>query len=179
MIIVAGIAPALAGGRGSTSSMQIRPAKPSEMDDIYMMGYDVWSEGKTQANYLNHCRNSPKYQRGRWYVLADDRGQPVSSLITYQLSSDAIGIGSIATLPGLRRQGLARRLVEGVLSLVKRKGAGVVFLFSDIHPGYYEKIGFKPLPEQFQGKKGSVCMAWGASVEELTRQPDFAPPSYF
>ena len=171
--------------------MQIRLANPSEMDDIYLMGYNVWGEGGTRESYLSQCRGSPKYKRGVWYVLADDQGQPVSSLITYRLEhfpakrtpvrrkkmrplkvsliSDAIGIGSIATLPALRCQGLARGLVEGVLSLVTREGARVVFLFSDIHPEYYEKIGFKPLPEQYQNKKGSVCMVWGVSVAAADR----------
>ena len=34
------------------------------MDDIYLMGYDAWGEGETQADYLNICSSSPKYAQG-------------------------------------------------------------------------------------------------------------------
>ena len=115
------------------------------MDDIYLMGYDAWGDGETQAEYLNICSSSPKYARGRWYVLANGDERLVSSLITYKLAPDVFGLGSIATLPGLRRQGLAARLIEGVLHAMKDEGAKAVFLFSDIDPQYYEKLGFTPL----------------------------------
>jgi predicted N-acetyltransferase YhbS len=159
--------------------LRVRLAHPSEMDDIYLMGFDVWGEGESQAEYLNACSSSPKYARGRWYVLADDEGRLASSLITYRLAPDTFGLGSIATAGALRRQGLAARLIDGVLRAMKRDGARAVFLHSDIDQRYYEKLGFEPLPDLYQIKKGTVCMVWGVSARELTQAPDFKPPPYF
>ena len=159
--------------------MHVRLAHPSEMDDIYMMGYDAWAEGESRADYLNTCSSSPKYARGRWYVLADSEGRLAASLITYKLAPDLFGLGSIATSPALRRQGLAARLIDGVLHAMKREGARAVFLYSDIDQQYYAKLGFEPLPDLYQIKRDSVCMVWGVPVRELTQAPDFTPPSYF
>jgi hypothetical protein len=41
-----------------------RRANIHEMDTIYMMGFDVWTEGQDGEAYLNDCRSSPKYARG-------------------------------------------------------------------------------------------------------------------
>lgn len=160
-------------------SFHVRLAHASEMDDIYMMGYDAWGEGESRSDYLNTCSSSRKYARGRWYVLADSQGRLASSLIAYKLAPDLFGLGSIATSPALRRQGLAARLIDGVLLAMKREGARAVFLYSDIDHQYYAKLGFEPLPDLYQIKRDSVCMVWGVTARELTQAPDFAPPSYF
>jgi len=157
----------------------VRLAHPSEMDDIYMMGYDAWGEDESRIEYLNTCSSSPKYARGRWYVLADREGRLASSLIAYKLAPDLFGLGSIATSPALRRQGLAAKLIAGVLRAMKREGARAVFLYSDIDRQYYAKLGFEPLPDLYQIKRDSVCMVWGVPVRELTQASDFKAPSYF
>ena len=157
----------------------VRPATSDDMESVYMMGFDVWGEAGNQIGYLEQCHTSPKYKRGQWYVLCDTQGKTISSLISYNLSVGVFGIGSIATLPTLRRQGLAKHLIQVVLSILNREGAKTIYLFSDIKPDYYEKLGFVRLPTDFQNHKDSICMVRGTPVQELTRQPGFAPPSYF
>ncbi len=144
-----------------------------------MMGFDVWSDGKHRDQYLEQCRSSTKYKRGKWYVLNTKDNEIESSLITYQLASGTFGIGSIATPPEFRHQGFATQLVQEILSILTIEGAKVVYLFSDIKPEFYERHGFIRLPERFQNHKDSLCMAWGTPIEELTQQPSFAPPAYF
>ncbi|MBI3016721.1 MAG: GNAT family N-acetyltransferase, partial [Deltaproteobacteria bacterium] len=90
----------------------VRKAKPKDLDSIYLMGIDVWSDGNTKAEYLFECRNSPKYKKGEWFVLVDSQDNPVSSLITYTLTEKTIGIGSIATPQSLRKRGYASELIR-------------------------------------------------------------------
>ncbi len=65
-----------------------RLARPEELEAVYLLGYDAWGEGAAEASYLAECRASPKYARGRWWVLVKD-GAVVSALIVYR---DAWGL---------------------------------------------------------------------------------------
>ena len=159
--------------------MKAREAAQADMDPVYMMGFDTWGEGQAEGVYLEQCRASPKYKTGRWYVLADEHGALLSSLITYQLGPGAGGIGSIATPAALRNRGLATRLIKDVLALLTLEGAQAVFLFSDIAPEFYEKLGFRKLPARLQRCPKSTCMVWGAPVAETINAPGFTLPEYF
>lgn len=159
--------------------MKVREAAQADLDHVYMMGFDAWGEGQAENVYLEQCRASPKYKRGRWYVLEDERGELLSSLITYKLGPGTAGIGSIATPPALRKRGLAARLIKDVLALLTREGAKTVFLFSDIAPEFYESLGFRKLPASLQRYPKSACMAWGVSAAEIVNAPGFTPPAYF
>jgi N-acetylglutamate synthase-like GNAT family acetyltransferase len=136
----------------------IRLARPDDMNSIFMMGFDQWSEGKDEGSYLAECRASRKYAEGQWRVLAD-RGELLSSLITYRFSKTTMGIGSIATPPSLRHRGHASRLVSGVVAdLEREEHARTIFLFSDIAPSFYLRFGFTALPPEQQTSPKSVCM---------------------
>jgi predicted N-acetyltransferase YhbS len=165
---------------------RVRKAKPEEMDAVYLMGFDVWAEGQDRETYLAACRTSPKYARGIWYVLEDGDGKPVSSLVTYALDpvngQPAIGIGSVATDPGCRRQGLAAQLVWDTMGLFHdRSWKQVFYLHSDVDPRYYEKLDFVRLPDQFQIKPGSTAMIRSSKEvrEALLADPAYMPPKYF
>ena len=45
--------------------MIVRLAEKSDMNSVYMMGFDVWSEGETEKEYLDGCEDSLKYANGR------------------------------------------------------------------------------------------------------------------
>ena len=45
--------------------MHLREAKVHELDAIYAIGFDAWSEGLSYEKYLSTCRDSKKYQAGR------------------------------------------------------------------------------------------------------------------
>ena len=153
----------------------IRPARPDEMNSVYMMGYETWSDGKNEAQFLAECRASPKYRRGQWRVLTEG-GALLSSLITYRFSARTMGIGSIATPPSLRHRGYASRLISGVVSELERhENARTIFLFSDIAPAFYRRFGFAALSAELQKSPGSVCMVRSpATKKRLPR-----PPKYF
>lgn len=145
------------------------------MPAVYMMGREVWGASETQEAYLQACSQSPKYARGVWFVLEKD-GVAVSSLIVYRFAPDVAGLGSIATRPEFRRQGLAAGLIDETLKMLDREGARRIYLYADIAPVYYERFGFSRLPSERQTHPGSVCMLRASSVDAGKDAP---PPPYF
>ena len=156
----------------------LRKAVQSDLDQIYLMGIDVWAEGATDTDYLDACRSSPKYKRGTWYVLEKDSNL-LSSLIVYQQGSKQFGIGSIATPKFLRKKGYASKLIFKVVAELEQKDQEVtIFLYSDISPEFYEKFGFQRLPSQLQRYKATICMARGIAVQSVVTD-ESATPEYF
>jgi putative acetyltransferase len=54
------------------------------------------------------------------------------------------GLGPISVLPELQKQGIGKSLIREGLSLLKSLGAKGCVLVGD--PGYYERLGFRSLP---------------------------------
>lgn len=141
----------------------VRKPKQFELENIFLMGVDVWGEGISQKEYLTDCENSVHYKIGTWYVL-EKENKILSSLTTYQLprlgNFTALGIASIATNPIFRKKGYAKILVESVIASFKEEyNVKIFILFSDINPEYYGKLGFKELSNEIQPYKDTTCMA--------------------
>jgi putative acetyltransferase len=62
-------------------------------------------------------------------------------------SLDWYGLGPISVLPELQKQGIGKSLMREGLSLLKTLGAKGCVLVGD--PGYYERFGFRSLPDLF------------------------------
>lgn len=142
--------------------MQFRQASAFEMDQIYLMGFDVWSGGQSHAEYLTGCRCSGKYKSGKWYVL-NDGDMLLASCLVHSFPNwgerTVRGIGSIATAPEFRRKGYARSLLDWVVdNLVKNDRTELIFLYSDIDTQYYLKSSFRPLPPKYQKAQRSTVM---------------------
>ena len=60
-------------------------------------------------------------------------------------SLDWYGLGPISVLPELQKQGIGKSLMHKGLSLLKTLGAKGCILVGD--PGYYERFGFRSLPD--------------------------------
>lgn len=167
--------------------VRARLVAENELDAVYMMGFDAWSDGQSVERYLAECRASPKYAKGVWYALKNGDGEPVSSLIAYRLDrfdgADVFAIGSIATTPHERRKGHASALIADVMDLLDDPdGEAVFYLWSDVDPRLYERMGFARLPGLFQSKAGSVAMVRRRKpgfLESALNDPQFRPPSYF
>ena len=161
------------------SEFNVRLATAQDMNEIYMMGFDVWADDESAVEYLKGCCSSEKYKRGNWYVLNAPSGERLSSLITYSFDSKTAGIGSIATPPLMRRKGDATCLIKTVLECLQRDGVNTVFLYSDINPYLYESLGFQALPKNFQKYEKSLCMVWGKDMHKRLSAHEFQPPDYF
>lgn len=146
--------------------MHLREAKEEELDEIYMMGYDVWGDSISESTYLKECRTSIKYARGKWYVLENEEKILLSSLLIYNLTNlnfdtelEIRGIGSISTPVDLRRQGYASFLVEKTINHInKNTSIDMWFLYSDIGVNFYNKLKFEELPNKFQNYPSTTLM---------------------
>ncbi len=124
-----------------------RVARADELDAVYLMGCDAWGDGASTDAYLEACRASPKYAAGTWFVLVRD-GAPVASLLLHRdgfgLADRHVGIGSVATVREHRGRGYGSALVRGVVDDLRRDGGTrAVWLFADIDPAFYARLGFE------------------------------------
>jgi predicted acetyltransferase len=158
--------------------VELRRAHFEELDQIYNMGMDAWSDGASRDQYLKDCLNSSKYKAGKWFVLSDSSNL-LSSLIVYDFGSKVFGIGSIATPREVRRRGYASTLIRLVISDIERNHAeAAIFLYSDIQPEFYEKFGFVRLCQKAQKYETTICMVRSCEFERFEQDISSSPP-YF
>lgn len=60
----------------------------------------------------------------------------------------ATGIGAVFTPTALRGRGYASAMLGALLDQERDAGRDFAFLFSDIHPAFYERIGFVTMPSR-------------------------------
>jgi len=167
--------------------MNIRQAREQDLENIYMMGFDAWSDGHSKEEYLKICRSSKKYANATWYVLENDKDVLLSSLLIHNLNYlnspkpvEIRGIGSISTPLQLRKHGYASNLVKKTISLINSNvPVNIWFLYSDIGTDFYNKLNFKALPDDLQKYPSTVLMAYS---EKLDLSSDFTRleiPDYF
>jgi GNAT superfamily N-acetyltransferase len=60
----------------------------------------------------------------------------------------AVGIGAVFTPVELRGRGYASALIGVLLDSERAAGTDLAYLFSDIHPAFYERLGFIALPSR-------------------------------
>ena len=70
-------------------------------------------------------------------------------------------------------------LTQTAAQAIEAVGKSRVFLFCDIAPEFYERLGFAALPERFQSRSGAVCMVRTADLDALLAEEGFEPPAYF
>ena len=142
------------------------------------MGLDAWGEGSAPDEYLRTCRASSKYAAGTWVVLVEGDA-PVASLLLHRdgfgLADGHVGIGSVATAPAHRRRGFASTLVEGVVDELRRGGTRAAWLFADIGPAFYERLGFRRR-EPIGASRDEVCMVASMMPDAVRDAPT---PDYF
>jgi predicted acetyltransferase len=147
-------------------NMVFREAREREIVGILKEGYAVWYKGRTWEQYFADNHKEDAY--GTRYVV-EDGGKIVSSLILLRLREifdrNMLGIGSVITPPEFRHKGYAAELLENTMRLVEIGDA--VFLYSEVPPAFYERFGFRVLPENMQKDPNSICMV---RCEETVRE---------
>lgn len=159
--------------------MKTRIALAGDFDDIFIMGFDVWSDGLSNEEYLKACHESPKYKSGTFLVL-EDQGLLLASLIFYSLNDSTYGIGSIAVPSIERNKGYGTKIIRDALSyLESKKHDPTIYLYSDIDPEFYERFGFISLPADLQKYEFTTCMV-RAKSNMIFSQSDLSKiPNYF
>lgn len=139
--------------------MIFRQARPAEIGLLFSEGYKVWSKNRTFEQYC--LDNGKEDAYGTRYVI-EVAGEVVSSAILLNLpainAKKAFGIGSVLTPKTYAGKGYATKLLKNCINNVYGDNT-LIFLFSDINPFFYERLGFRLLPPHLQKNVKSPCMA--------------------
>jgi predicted N-acetyltransferase YhbS len=119
---------------------------------------ELWAYGHDFERYVgdfHRTARSPYGKRRFRAVGLRIDGRLVSSCKRYERELHcagrtfrAVGIGALFTLPALRGRGYASALIGALLDAERAAGTETAFLFSDIHPHFYERLGFVALPSR-------------------------------
>jgi predicted N-acetyltransferase YhbS len=79
----------------------------------------------------------------------------------------AVGIGAVFTPDELRGRGYATALLGAFLDAERDAGTDLTYLFSDIHPAFYERIGFVALPSRTIALRADMLLTERVEVVAL------------
>lgn len=80
----------------------------------------------------------------------------------------AAGIGAVFTPEELRGRGYATALIAAFLDAERNAGSDLAYLFSDLHPAFYARLGFVALPSRTIALRADTLPADRVEVAVLT-----------
>ena len=136
--------------------VQLSPA--DYVRDVLPHSAEMWAGERDFATYAAefHELSTSGFGRRRFKTLglAID-GRIVTSCKRYQRelrcgerTFRATGVGAVFTPKAERGHGYATAFLGALLDSERASGTDFVFLFSDIHPAFYERLGFVGLPSR-------------------------------
>jgi len=139
--------------------LRIVQLSPTEyVRDVLPHSAAIWAGGRSLTEYAGEftalSATGFARRRLRTPALWVD-GIAVSSCKRYQRelrcgerTFRATGLGAVFTPPAARGRGYATAFLGALLDAERSSGTDVVYLFSDIHPAFYERLGFVRLPSR-------------------------------
>ena len=117
--------------------------------------FEAWSEGREQSEHVAY--QEEQLERGAGLLdyagLVDDDGKLLASMKRFSLALrhrgeviPTMGIGALMVPTALRRRGLARELIEASIDDARSSGSRAAWLFSEVDPAYYARLGFVEVP---------------------------------
>ena len=139
--------------------VKLQPVGTEEYaSDVLPGTFALWGDGRTFERYVDDFRSvaASVYAKRRPFTVGlREAGVLVSSCKTYDrelrwndASLRATGIGAVFTPEPVRGRGFAAAMLGALLDSERAAGRDVAFLYSDIHPVYYERLGFFTLPSR-------------------------------
>ncbi len=126
--------------------------------DVLPHTHGLWGDGRTYDAYVENFRAvaTSVYARRRTFTVGLREGDRLAaSCKTYERelrfgerTLRATGIGAVFTPEPLRGRGYASAMLGALLDSERATGRDLAFLYSDIHPAFYEKLGFVTLPSR-------------------------------
>jgi predicted N-acetyltransferase YhbS len=127
-------------------------ANQEQIRQAFAQVHQVWPHDPDPAVHLQKRLGSVQHRRATWFVI-EEAGEVVCSLGAYPFQlfgpdedRPARAIGAVFTPESQRGKGHAARLIRWVCAYYAEKGTQDFILYSDIDPGYYQKLGFVVLP---------------------------------
>ena len=156
------------------AQIEIHAASAEERAAADRNVYEVWGRGLPLEEFLERRATSVVHRRAEWFVLTIG-GAVIASLARHPLRFHyrgqvvvGSGIGSVHTVPEHRRRGYAAALLREVNQRSAGEGHRISLLFSDIKPGYYERLGYVRWPSLvFRAEAESLA----SGEEELRLEP--------
>lgn len=158
-------------------------ANPAQQAARWRLHHQIWGEGYDLTLYLRresalceseYCRSS----LAMWLLLGP-RGDPLASCETYASSAWVVDleskptrepmhtIASVVVDPALRNQGYATELMAMLQAQLRREGAALTTLFSDVGPQLYRRSGYMLHPARESVRKVDAGATWPERTEEL------------
>ena len=148
----------MTGGR-SAHAIRLDVVAPDDyVRDVLPQSFALWSGARSfdeyAAEFLATANSGWGKRRFRTLGLRVG-GELVASCKRYDRvlrcgarSYKAAGIGAVFTPDALRGRGCATALLGAFLDAERDAGTDLAYLFSDIHPAFYERLGFVALPSR-------------------------------
>jgi predicted N-acetyltransferase YhbS len=124
--------------------------------DVLPHSAEIWAGQRSFADYAAEfgAVSASGFGRRRFRTLGLSLdGELVTSCKRYQRelrcgdrTFRATGIGAVFTPQAARGRGYATAFLGALLDAERANGTDMVYLFSDIHPAFYERLGFVALP---------------------------------
>jgi len=139
--------------------LKIEPiASAAYVREVLPETFGLWGDGRSFERYVADFRaiaGSTYAKRRPFTVGVVEDGRIVSSCKNYDreirwndVSLRATGIGAVFTPDRLRGRGYASLMLGALLDAERDAGRDVAFLYADIHPAFYERLGFIALPSR-------------------------------
>ena len=126
--------------------------------DVLPESFALWGDGRDFATYAADLRAmaATTYAKRRAFLVGiREIDGYAATCKTYDReirwrtrSLRATGIGAVFTPLASRGRGYATAMLGALLDAERAAGRDVAFLYSDIHPAYYERLGFVALPSR-------------------------------
>ena len=127
------------------------------MREVLPLSQELWAGSRSFERYADDFRTAAAMWGSRRFrtVGLEVDGALVASCKRYERTLRCgerkyrgAGIGAVFTPPELRGRGYATALLGAFLDAERAAGVDFAYLFSDIHPAFYERIGFLSLPSR-------------------------------
>jgi predicted N-acetyltransferase YhbS len=137
--------------------MRLVTADDGMVREILDDTYPIWNEGLSREAYQKWYRAQRQTAWGRnrlsRHALVEG-GRVVSSAKRYDLDAwvegrraAIVGIGAVFTPESARGQGHAGALIDAMIDDARARGCEHALLFSEIGASYYERLGFRVVPQ--------------------------------
>lgn len=167
----------MTGGRAA-DGIRLEIVPPNDyVRDVLPQSHALWAGARTferyAAEFLATANSGWGKRRFRTQGLYA-AGDLVASCKRYdrvlrcgERSYKAAGIGAVFTPESLRGRGYATALLGAILDAERDAGSDLVYLFSDIHPAFYERLGFVVLPSRTIALRADALSAERVEVVAL------------
>jgi GNAT superfamily N-acetyltransferase len=165
--------------------MRLEEVRDDPLERVLDWTYPVWNEGLTREAYRRWNRGVMETAWGRGHLrrlALFDGGRPLATAKRYDIrarlsgqDADIAGIGAVFTPPELRGRGHASALIEAMVDDAGRRGCRAALLFSEIGAPFYERLGFRPIPQPIltieignRSKGAPAVLVRSGDVRDLT-----------